>query len=60
MFDEFEEWHLIQAHYCFTVGINNGSGVLDGVDFLKIQSEILSLPFKSPVISNVNKNIETK
>ncbi len=25
MFDEFEEWHLIQGHYCISVGARDGS-----------------------------------
>ena len=27
IFDELEEWHLIQAHYCMTVAVVPGSGV---------------------------------
>ncbi|KAL0034420.1 hypothetical protein WJX79_001255 [Trebouxia sp. C0005] len=26
IFDEFEEWHMIQEHYCVTVGINDATG----------------------------------
>ncbi|KAI3426176.1 hypothetical protein D9Q98_008553 [Chlorella vulgaris] len=29
MFDEFEEWHLIQQHYCIAVGIKDRTGLLD-------------------------------
>ncbi|KAK2075591.1 hypothetical protein QBZ16_001699 [Prototheca wickerhamii] len=30
IFDEFEEWNLIQAHYCIALGIKDGQGVLQG------------------------------
>lgn len=26
IFDEFEEWHMIQEHYCVTVGMNDATG----------------------------------
>ncbi|KAK9824836.1 hypothetical protein WJX81_004800 [Elliptochloris bilobata] len=35
IFDEFEEWHLIQAHYCIAVGINDDRGFFQGVSFPK-------------------------
>ncbi len=25
LFDEFEEWHLIQGHYCVCVGVTPGA-----------------------------------
>lgn len=28
IFDEFEEWHLIQQHYCIAVGVKDSSGLL--------------------------------
>lgn len=28
LFDEFEEWNLIQQHYCIAVGVNDATGVL--------------------------------
>ncbi len=33
MFDEFEEWHLISAHYCFTMAVNDELGVFNDVSF---------------------------
>ncbi len=36
MFDEFEEWVMIQEHYCITVAVNGGdepSSVLKGFGF---------------------------
>ena len=33
MFDEFEEWNLIQEHYCVALGVNSGGGVLEGFGF---------------------------
>ncbi|PRW45066.1 tRNA wybutosine-synthesizing 4 [Chlorella sorokiniana] len=28
IFDEFEEWHLIQQHYCIAIGVKDSSGLL--------------------------------
>eukprot|EP00271_Cylindrocystis_brebissonii_P015015 TRINITY_DN36891_c0_g1_i1.p1 TRINITY_DN36891_c0_g1~~TRINITY_DN36891_c0_g1_i1.p1 ORF type:complete len:366 (-),score=61.06 TRINITY_DN36891_c0_g1_i1:460-1557(-) len=28
MFDEFEEWHIMQEHYCIAIGVNDEMGVL--------------------------------
>jgi hypothetical protein len=33
LFDEFEEWHLIQEHYCIALGRNDAQGWLAGVCF---------------------------
>lgn len=33
LFDEFEEWHLIQEHYCIALGRNDAQGWLAGVGF---------------------------
>lgn len=33
MFDEFEEWHLIMAHYCVAVAVNDGAGALADLQF---------------------------
>lgn len=31
LFDEFEEWNLIQAHYCIALGVNDRAmGLLRG------------------------------
>lgn len=31
IFDEFEEWHMIQSHYCIAVGIKDDQGRLAGL-----------------------------
>lgn len=33
MFDEFEEWHMMQEHYCIVVARNDGLGILQSVGF---------------------------
>jgi tRNA wybutosine-synthesizing protein 4 len=33
IFDEFEEWHMIQEHYAITIGINDERGELAGFAF---------------------------
>uniref|UniRef100_A0A7S1SVC4 Leucine carboxyl methyltransferase 1 homolog n=1 Tax=Tetraselmis chuii TaxID=63592 RepID=A0A7S1SVC4_9CHLO len=33
IFDEFEEWHMIQEHYCITYGINDAQGLLKDFGF---------------------------
>lgn len=33
MFDEFEEWHLIMAHYCVAVGVADALGLLSSFAF---------------------------
>ncbi|GFR41708.1 hypothetical protein Agub_g2458 [Astrephomene gubernaculifera] len=33
LFDELEEWHMIQEHYCIALGRNNRDGWLAGVGF---------------------------
>ncbi len=35
IFDEFEEWHMIQEHYCITIGVNDHRGLLKGFGFPK-------------------------
>ncbi|XP_078173604.1 leucine carboxyl methyltransferase [Carex rostrata] len=35
LFDEFEEWHMMQEHYCVAYGINDGKGLLDAFGFPK-------------------------
>ena len=56
MLDEFEEWHLIMAHYCVALGWRDGARVLDGFGFhhheataaaalgLKAEAHIVPLP----------------
>jgi tRNA wybutosine-synthesizing protein 4 len=33
MFDEFEEWHLIMAHYCVALGWQDATGILGSFGF---------------------------
>ncbi|CAM6084519.1 unnamed protein product [Calypogeia fissa] len=33
IFDEFEEWHIMQEHYCVAFGINDPTGILEHVGF---------------------------
>lgn len=34
IFDEFEEWDLIQSHYCIALGIKDEQGALAGLRLL--------------------------
>lgn len=33
IFDEFEEWHMIQEHYCITIGINDSQAIFNNFGF---------------------------
>ncbi|WCJ23015.1 hypothetical protein M5689_005065 [Euphorbia peplus] len=33
LFDEFEEWHMMQEHYCVAYGINDGMGLFTNFGF---------------------------
>ncbi|KAL5212452.1 hypothetical protein ABZP36_023299 [Zizania latifolia] len=33
LFDEFEEWHMMQEHYCVAYGINDAEGLFDDFGF---------------------------
>lgn len=35
LFDEFEEWHMMQEHYCVAYGINDAKGLFDDFGFKK-------------------------
>eukprot|EP01023_Acetabularia_acetabulum_P013416 TRINITY_DN16453_c0_g1_i2.p1 TRINITY_DN16453_c0_g1~~TRINITY_DN16453_c0_g1_i2.p1 ORF type:complete len:193 (-),score=21.85 TRINITY_DN16453_c0_g1_i2:53-631(-) len=35
IFDEFEEWHMIQQHYCIAIGVNDNARQLEGSNILK-------------------------
>uniref|UniRef100_A0A0A9A637 Uncharacterized protein n=1 Tax=Arundo donax TaxID=35708 RepID=A0A0A9A637_ARUDO len=35
LFDEFEEWHMMQEHYCVAYGINDAEGIFDNFGFGK-------------------------
>ncbi|CAN6479567.1 unnamed protein product [Victoria cruziana] len=34
IFDEFEEWHMMQEHYCVAYAINDAEGIFDGFGFI--------------------------
>ncbi|XP_031503277.1 leucine carboxyl methyltransferase 1 homolog isoform X2 [Nymphaea colorata] len=33
IFDEFEEWHMMQEHYCVAYAINDAEGIFEGFGF---------------------------
>eukprot|EP00898_Chlorokybus_atmophyticus_P004524 jgi/Chlat1/5072/Chrsp33S05001 len=35
LFDEFEEWHIIQQHYCMAIGVKDNTGLLQHVGFAR-------------------------
>ncbi|RVW32332.1 hypothetical protein CK203_078925 [Vitis vinifera] len=35
LFDEFEEWHMMQEHYCVAYAINDAMGLLGDFGFPK-------------------------
>jgi len=35
LFDEFEEWHMMQEHYCVAYGINDAEGIFHNFGFDK-------------------------
>jgi len=35
IFDEFEEWHMMQAHYCVILTVQSPDGQLDGLRLLR-------------------------
>ncbi|KAI3700898.1 hypothetical protein L2E82_45539 [Cichorium intybus] len=35
LFDEFEEWYMMQEHYCVTIAINDAMGMFDDFGFPK-------------------------
>uniref|UniRef100_A0A0E0DWG5 [phosphatase 2A protein]-leucine-carboxy methyltransferase n=1 Tax=Oryza meridionalis TaxID=40149 RepID=A0A0E0DWG5_9ORYZ len=35
LFDEFEEWHMMQEHYCVAYGMNDAKGLFDDFGFKK-------------------------
>ncbi|KAK9815129.1 hypothetical protein WJX73_008299 [Symbiochloris irregularis] len=44
IFDEFEEWHLIQEHYCITIGINDATGILADYGFAQFSTSQVNPP----------------
>lgn len=47
IFDEIEEWNLIQEHYCIALGINDSGGLFSsfGFDTFAESPAIGGLPF---------------
>ncbi|OVA04121.1 Leucine carboxyl methyltransferase [Macleaya cordata] len=38
LFDEFEEWHMMQEHYCVAYAINDAMGIFDNFGFPNINN----------------------
>ncbi|EIE22490.1 leucine carboxyl methyltransferase family protein [Coccomyxa subellipsoidea C-169] len=45
IFDEFEEWHMIQDHYCIVLALNDASGVLQDFGFKQKAPPAGRVPF---------------
>ncbi|CAH1412211.1 unnamed protein product [Lactuca virosa] len=43
LFDEFEEWYMMQEHYCVTIAINDAMGMFENFGFPKDQSVIAAV-----------------
>ncbi|KAG0593942.1 hypothetical protein M758_UG033700 [Ceratodon purpureus] len=50
IFDEFEEWNIMQAHYCVAYGVKDDTGVFDKFGFSQKKAENVQKPI-TPVIS---------
>lgn len=48
LFDEFEEWHMMQEHYCVAYAINDAMGLFGGFGFPNDQSPTGSHSSASP------------
>lgn len=44
VFDEYEEWHMIQEHYCLVFGVNDSAGLLQKVEFGSIPGVVVKVP----------------
>ncbi|WVZ04386.1 hypothetical protein V8G54_025192 [Vigna mungo] len=42
LFDEFEEWYMMQEHYCVAYAINDGMGLFGDFGFVNDSSELPS------------------
>ncbi|EEF50255.1 leucine carboxyl methyltransferase, putative [Ricinus communis] len=42
LFDEFEEWHMMQEHYCVTFAINDAMGLFGNLGFPTHQQHVTS------------------
>ena len=47
LFDELEEWHLIQGHYCIAVAINDMDDVVDNNNNVSYDDEGNLKPIKN-------------
>lgn len=48
LFDEFEEWHMMQEHYCVAYAVNDTMGLFGGFGFPNDQSPTGSHSSASP------------
>ncbi|XP_020538284.1 leucine carboxyl methyltransferase 1 homolog isoform X2 [Jatropha curcas] len=44
LFDEFEEWHMMQEHYCVACAINDAMGLFGNFGFPTHQQHVISNP----------------
>ncbi|XP_065859150.1 leucine carboxyl methyltransferase 1 homolog [Euphorbia lathyris] len=42
LFDEFEEWHMMQEHYCVAYGINDAMGLFSNFGFSTHQQHVIN------------------
>ncbi|KAF8111469.1 hypothetical protein N665_0074s0005 [Sinapis alba] len=43
LFDEFEEWHMMQEHYCVTYAVNDAMGIFGDFGFTKGSRESMNI-----------------
>ncbi|KAL5571690.1 hypothetical protein UlMin_021287 [Ulmus minor] len=48
LFDEFEEWHMMQEHYCVAYAINDAMGLFGDFGFPNNQQHVLDASSSSP------------
>lgn len=44
LFDEFEEWHMMQEHYCVTYAVNDAMGLFGNFGFATHQQHVINSP----------------
>ncbi|KAM7275513.1 hypothetical protein ACFE04_017379 [Oxalis oulophora] len=44
LFDEFEEWYMMQEHYCVVYAINDAMGLFRDIGFLEDRQTMLNVP----------------
>lgn len=44
LFDEFEEWYMMQEHYCVAFAINDAMGLFGDFGFTKTQPHVINSP----------------